>query len=71
MGSEQATRFLISDDEIFMDDDDEDGAKDLFGEPMDDDEWEMANKYASHYRDIDGVYLDDDNDVKFYRFSCE
>ena len=40
-------------------------------EPMYDDEWEMANKYASHYRDIDGVYLDDSNDVKFYRFSCE
>lgn len=38
---------------------------------MYDDEWEMANKYASHYRDIDGVYLDDSNDVKFYRFSCE
>ena len=40
-------------------------------EPMYDDKWEMANKYASHYRDIDGVYLDDSNDVKFYRFSCE
>ena len=38
-------------------------------EPMYDDKWEMANKYASHYRDIDGVYLDDSNDVKFYRFS--
>ena len=40
-------------------------------EPMYDDKWEMANKYASHYRDIDGVYLDDSNDVKIYRFSCE
>ena len=41
----------------------------MSSEPMDDDEWEMTNKYASHYRDIDGVYLDDSNDVKFYRFS--
>ena len=41
----------------------------MSSEPMDDDEWEMANKYASHYRDIDGVCLDDSNDVKFYRFS--
>ena len=41
----------------------------MSSEPMDDDEWEMENKYASHYRDIDGVYLDDSNDVKFYRFS--
>lgn len=41
----------------------------MSSEPMDDDEWEMANKYASHYRDIDGVYLDDSNDVKFFRFS--
>lgn len=43
----------------------------MSSEPMDGDEWEMANKYASHYRDIDGVYLDESNDVKFYRFSCE
>lgn len=43
----------------------------MSSETMDGDEWEMANKYASHYRDIDGVHLDDSNDVKFYRFSCE
>ena len=43
----------------------------MSSEPMDGDEWEMANKYASLSRDIDGVYLDDSNDVKFYRFSCE
>ena len=41
----------------------------MSSEPMDDDECEMTNKYVSHYRDIDGVYLDDSNDVKFYRFS--
>lgn len=41
----------------------------MSSEPMDDDEWEMANKYAPLSRDIDGVYLDDSNDVKFYRFS--
>ena len=41
----------------------------MSSEPMDDDEWEMTSKYVSHYRDIDGVYLDDSNDVKFYRFS--
>lgn len=43
----------------------------MSSEPMDDGEWETANKYASHYRDIDGVYLDDSNDVKFFCFSCE
>lgn len=43
----------------------------MSSEPMDGDEWEMANKYASLSRDIDGVYLDESNDVKFYRFSCE
>lgn len=41
----------------------------MSSEPMDEGEWEMANKYASLSRDIDGVYLDESNDVKFYRFS--
>ena len=41
----------------------------MSSEPMDSDEWEMANKYASLSRDIDGVYLDESNDVKFNRFS--
>lgn len=43
----------------------------MSSEPTNNGELEMANKYASHYRDIDGVHLDDSNDVKFYRFSCE
>lgn len=41
----------------------------MSSEPMDEGEWEMANKHASLSRDIDGVYLDESNDVKFYRFS--
>lgn len=37
-------------------------------EPMSNEEWEQTNKYMTLNRDIDGVWLDDDNEILFDSF---